>query len=438
MCAVWEPAGCAVEVGKAVADSALDQVAQAVTEAVAWVITTSIGWWVMLPSVDLENTPAETLRKWMLPIVVLVATGGTMWQALLVILSRKPAPLVNILRGLWNTALWGAVGIFGTNLALRASDGYSTWILGQAVGNVSAESLGARMQVLLVPAAVGMPKGIVLIIGILVLVATFIQALLMLFRDGSVIILAGLLQLAAAGSFTNATSGWSRKVLAWLLTLVTYKPIAATVYAVAILLLGDPKSQDPRTFFMGVAMLVVSLVALPVLTKFFSWTVGSLQGGGGLGMFAAAGAAGIHAGASLRGVGGRGANEHARYLDTSLGGNADGPSGTPPGPSPLGPRDNGPPGPGTPPTFRGPTGGAPAAAAATTGGGGFAASAAPAASSAAGASAGTGAVAAGSAAAGPAAPVVAGVALGVKAVADTAKAGANTAASAISDATRDR
>src|SRR5206468_3702607 len=69
-------------------------------------------------------------------------------------------------------------------------------------------------------------------------------------------------------------------------------------------------------FLMGIAMMLVALVALPVLLRFFNWTIGSLQsGGGGLGMLATAGAAGMHAAGSLRGAGGGfGANEHARYL----------------------------------------------------------------------------------------------------------------------------
>jgi hypothetical protein len=430
-CTPWDPTSCSDEIGRAVAEASLGLVADAVTEATIWVITTSVSWWVTVPSIDVEDSPAESIRQWMVPIVVLIAVGGVLWNGLLLILTRKPQPLVNVARGLWNTALWGAVGIAGTHLVVKASDGYSTWVLEQSVGDVTENALSDRMQLLLVPTAAAIPKGIVLFIGVAVLIASFVQALLMLFRDGAVVLLAGMLQLAAAGSFTQATSGWQRKVLSWLLALATYKPAAATVYAAAFKMTGDPESQDPRVWFFGVAMLVISLIALPVLVRFFSWTTGSLaSGGGGLGMLATAGAAGLHAGASLRGapvVGGRGVNDYARYLDGMWA-----PSGSAP---PTPPRPDSPTG-GGPPSFRGPAAGAPAARPAGHGGSAIpmpAGAAGAPTPSTAGATSG-GAAAAG--AAGPAGAVVTGVATGVQTTVAAARTAADRAANAVSDVSR--
>jgi hypothetical protein len=87
----------------------------------------------------------------------------------------------------------------------------------------------------------------------------------------------------------------------------------------------------------GAAMLVLSVIALPVMMKFFNWTVGAASsgGGGGLGLAAGAGAAGIHALASHTSSQG-GARDYARYMDQRGGG--DGPAGRggiPPLPTPT-------------------------------------------------------------------------------------------------------
>src|SRR5262249_47532725 len=133
--------------------------------------------------------------------------------------------------------------------------------------------------------------------------------------------------------------------LAWLLTLIFYKDFAAITYAVMIWMTGENSSKDPRVLLFGIAMMITALVALPVLLRFFNWTVGGLQsGGGGLGMLATAGAAGMHAASSLRG-GGFGVNEHARYLSETF----DRGSSPSPGPGPAGPGSRPGPGPGPSP-----------------------------------------------------------------------------------------
>jgi hypothetical protein len=166
----------------------------------------------------------------------------------------------------------------------------------------------------------------------------------------------------------------------------------------------------------------MSIVALPAMLRFLNWTVGSVQnsGGGSLSMLAAAGAAGIHGTASLRGV-----TDHARDMERRY---------TSPGPA--SPPAGGASGSGTgtptvsPPAYTGPPAGtspAPAAASAGT-----AATTAPAGGTAA--TAGTGAAAGGSAtttaaaASGPAAPVVAGAAVVGQTTVGTVKKAADSSA----------
>ena len=74
------------------------------------------------------------------------------------------------------------------------------------------------------------------------------------------------------------TRTWIRKVTAWMLALICYKPAAAAVYAAAFTMIGSGGS--PRTALMGFVMLALSVVMLPALMKFFTWTTGAIAGAG--------------------------------------------------------------------------------------------------------------------------------------------------------------
>jgi len=260
-------------------------------------------------------SPATQLRSWMLPITILVASLGLLWQAIMLTVTRKGEPLLQALRGLGTVALWSAAGIVGTQLALKASDAYTVWILKQAIYGDSlnpTESLGTALATLSPGEAYGL-----LILGVLfnglILFVSVAQIILMIFREASVVILAGMLQLAAAGSFTRLTSGWLPKVTGWMLALISYKAIAASVYAVAFALMG---ADGVRNSIVGLAVMLLAIFALPVAMKFFNWTTGTLsEGSSTLGMLGTAGAAGVHAASSLRGIGGYHVGDHATYMD---------------------------------------------------------------------------------------------------------------------------
>ena len=148
----------------------------------------------------------------------------------------------------------------------------------------------------------GATPAVVVVLGIVAIIISAIQAVLMLFRQGALVVLAGVLPLAAAGTLTPATRGWFRRVTGWMLALIFYKPAAAAVYATAFTMIGTGK--DPRTVLMGFAMVFLSLLALPVLMRFFTWTTGHVadsSGGGGFLQTALQGAVAVGA---LRGMSG--------------------------------------------------------------------------------------------------------------------------------------
>ena len=114
----------------------------------------------------------------------------------------------------------------------------------------------------------------VLVLGLIAILISAAQAILMLFRQASLVILAGVLPLAAAGTLTPATRTWFKKVTGWMLAIIFYKPAAAAVYAAAFTLIGTGKGAG--TVLMGFAMVGLSLLALPVLMRLFTWTTGQV------------------------------------------------------------------------------------------------------------------------------------------------------------------
>lgn len=392
-----------------------DPFADAMREGSAWVMAATIGWWVAVPSVDVATSPAAEIRGYVLWLSLAVATAGTMWQSILVVVSRRPDPLLDVGRGLFTLALWAGVGIVVPAAALRAGDAFSTWVLARAAGGDPAGRLLAVAQLTGVNSS-----GAVIVLGLLFMMAGLVQAIVMIFREGAVVVLAGVVVLAAAGSMTAATRSWLPRVLSWMLALIAYKPVAALVYATAVALMGE--GQDARTVLVGLTMLLLAIVALPALMRFFSWTTSGITSGGGgtaaLGMAASA-ASTTAALAAYRSCGGSGAAAQASRVRDDLrpDGGPEPPTGAPVG-APASPP--------SPP---------PAAAAAGAGGtsaGGAAAGAGAVAGAGAGtgAAAGTAAAAAGTAATG-AVPV--GAALAVVAAGQAVVGGVQQAAVAAAD-----
>jgi hypothetical protein len=385
-------------VAGSLASDALSGIASAIQSGITWMVTQTVTWWVQVPSPDLTAEPAVgRLQQWMLPLAAAVAVLGMIIAGGKMALTRKANPLIDVGSGLAVIAATSAVGVLLPTMLLKAGDAWSSWVLQSSTGGQFASRLTSVLTL------GGSTPAVVVVLGIVAIVISALQAVLMLFRQGALVVLAGVLPLAAAGMLTPATRGWFRRVTGWMLALIFYKPAAAAVYATAFTMIGTGK--DPRTELMGFAMIFLSLLALPVLLRFFTWTTGHVADASGGGGFLQAALSGAVAVGALRGgaggAGGSGPVEQARLVTSRLGPSDSGPAGaSPPG---AGVRAAAPPAAGS---------GTPATAPGTAAGSATAAPAARAGSASGAATAGTGTGSAAGAAAGPAGIAVAGLAAG--------------------------
>jgi len=334
------------------AGGAIGALAGAIQSGVAWMVSGTVDWWVKIPSPDLAREPAVgALQRWLLPVTVAVAVLAMISAAGKMALTRKANPLIDVGSGLAIIAATSALGVLLPAMLLKAGDAWSSWILEQSTGGL----FGARLTALLT--MTGAASGVVVVLGIVAIILSAIQAVLMLFRQAALVVLAGVLPLAAAGTLAPGTRAWFRRVAGWMLALIFYKPAAAAVYATAFTMIGQ--GEDPRTILMGFAMVLLSLLALPVLMKFFTWTTGAVEmaaGGGGFLGTLVSGAIAIGAlRASSGGPGGLSAADQARLVSAQLG--PPGGAGPPGGGGPAG--SGSPQGPAAP--GGGPPGGGPAA-----------------------------------------------------------------------------
>jgi hypothetical protein len=312
------PASCALDAAGGAIGTAAQGVmgnafADAMRDGATWVIKTTVGWWIDVPAIDLAGSPASTIRSYVLWLAAAVATGGLIWRAMLLVLSRRPEHALDVGRGLFVLAFWAAVGIVGPAAALSAGDSFSSWVLDEASGGQASDRLVHLASLDAIDSA-----GAVILFGLLMMIVGLVQAVLMIFRESALVILAGVVVLAAAGSFTTATRPWLSRVIGWMLALICYKPAAALVYASAITMVGE--GNDPRTVVVGLVMMLLAVVALPALMKFFTWASGSVNSGGGQGMAALAGAsaAAIHAKAAFSSSGSS-ASGQAAHISNDLG-----------------------------------------------------------------------------------------------------------------------
>jgi hypothetical protein len=297
----------------AAAAGALNGIASAIQSGIAWIVQDSIDWWVKIPSPDLAAEPAVgRLQQWMLPFAVAVAVLGLIIAGGKMALTRKASPLIDTGSGLVTIAATAAVGVLLPSLLLQAGDAWSNWVLNASTGGQFASRLTELLTL------GGASPAVVVVLGIVAIIISAIQAVLMLFRQASLVILAGVLPLAAAGTLNPATRPGFKKVTGWMAALIFYKPAAAAVYAAAFTMIGTGK--DVRTILMGFAMVFMSLLALPVLMRLFTWTTGQLAdsaGGSGFMQTALSGAVAI--GALRGGSGMSGAAEQARLVSAQLG-----------------------------------------------------------------------------------------------------------------------
>lgn len=214
-------------------------------------------------------------------LVTGMAVVSVLVCAIRLALTRRSDPAVDAARGLAALVLAGGVGV-PTVLALwRAGDAWSAWIVGKSIDGDLGERVAAMANGV-TAGGLGLGAGAVILVAGLGIVAAVGLVVVMAARVAVIVVLAALLPVVAASSGTRTGQQALGRVLAYLGAWLLFKPVAATFTAAGFLLVGNGASLTAS--LSGLALIVMSLAALPALVKLLSPASAAVtSSGGGMG-----------------------------------------------------------------------------------------------------------------------------------------------------------
>lgn len=276
-------------VGEA-ASSAFSSFVDEIARGAADLVVSTSTWWAETDSVNPQDSAVLAAQGATRYLVWAILVGSVLVQAIRLILSRKAEPLITVATGLLRFAIVSGLGLVVLQSALRAGDLFAGYLL-----NGAANNFALFMRDLLTVDHTGVSSFVIFLVALLAAVASLVQWLLMAIRQAGLLVLAAMLPLAASGSLMRSTRGWLNRLLSWLLAIVVYKPAAALIYYIGFSYVSSPSSNAPggiATMLTGCVVLLLAVIAMPILLKFFSWTGAQIggSGGGGSGFLGAAGA----------------------------------------------------------------------------------------------------------------------------------------------------
>ena len=256
---------------------------------------------------------------------VIVGAVRMVWE-------QRAEPGRDLLRSLFTLIVVAGAGVTIVSLLVAASDSFSVWIINNSLGCDVTDG-GACFEdnlflLLSLAPGTGLSALLVIILGLIAILASVTQVVLMVARAGMLVILTGILPLSAAATNTEMGRQWFKKAVAWLAAFILYKPAAAIVYAAAFQLTGTDVFTDDGTGLLavltGLMLMVIALFALPALMRFVTPMVGAMTAGSGGGAVAMGAMAAMPTGAiaagRLAGGGGTGV-EHASGPSGAAGSN---------------------------------------------------------------------------------------------------------------------
>lgn len=327
------------------ANDAIKEMAEAIADAVGNVIKTLGTFWVNVGTPSLTTVPGGTTAS---DPVLFLQNSLYFWTAALAVLSvlvgaakmiieRRGAPLRDLARSLATLVIVSGAGVAAVGLLTVSADQFSAWIIKNSTDGTSFNDNITGMLALSATSPIG--SIMIILLGLIAILASVLQIVLMIVRGGLLVILTGIFPTAAAFTNTEAGKGWFQKCTAWLIAFILYKPAAAIIYATAFRLSGEKifgNGGDGKDFgsallttITGLALMVIALFAMPALMRFVTPMVGAVAGGGGA---LAAGAVGaLASGAINMGSAGRGGGGTASTMPSSSpnqSSGSQGPSGT--------------------------------------------------------------------------------------------------------------
>lgn len=322
------------------ANSAFDNVVDTMGEDLASLFRLVLTWWVNLPSPQLAGSSGEpgpvlaSIREYTSGLQVILMSAGILFAAARMAVAKRGGlageaqeSFLMFARAVFASMMFSALITAGT----KAGDAFSNWVIFDATRGDLDSAVGRIVDVEM-RTTTGLGAGIGLILFILGLISMLVQLVMLILRQVILILVVAAIPLAAAAAGTGPGSQAYKRMVAWGLAFVLWKPVGALVYAIAFTAAGN-ENQDTQLTLLGILLLLSVTIVLPALMRLIAPAVATLGGGGGAAAALAGGAVGAGMGAS------GGERSNVRKMsegENSAGNSGAGGGGAPPPPAPSG------------------------------------------------------------------------------------------------------
>lgn len=287
--------------GKAV-DSMLTGLGQA--------ITLALTFWTKVPNSAVDDLPGlmTKVRDYTDTVQLYILAGSLIFCGVRLASARSSAVSEEAsesfkvpFRTVMALAVWPAMIVIAT----RVSDAFSAWVIEDSSGG---NAKGIAETAIMTEALTAFSPGLIIVFAVVGLLSAILQFILAIVRQGMLVLVVGMLPLAAAASGARSGQQFYQKLLLWSVAFVLYKPVAAIAYMIAFTIAGSntidsntqPDAATAVRALVAVALLCSVAFVLPAIMRLLS-PVATM--GGGVSGAAMAGA--VVGGGSAAGMFGR-------------------------------------------------------------------------------------------------------------------------------------
>jgi type IV secretion system protein TrbL len=207
-------------------------------------------------------------------LAVIVASCRIMWE-------RRTDPGMDVLKTLIILVLINGAGLAFVSSLIYAGDQFSHWIVSRASHNFGkdlVDGLNVNDAEINITTALGL-----LIISCVAVIASCIQIVLLLVRNGFLVLLVGVWPTTAAATNTETGMAWFKRATGWLVAYLLYKPVSAVIYATALEAGRNAGASGGNTSINALSaltLMVMAIIALPALLRFTAPLMDKVTSGG--------------------------------------------------------------------------------------------------------------------------------------------------------------
>jgi type IV secretion system protein TrbL len=269
--------------GADVAMAPVNALAGGIADGVGQLLATLGTLWIRLdvPNVWDGQTTGPTvafLHSEVAPLVGLLATLGVIIGACRLAWQQTAQPGVDLLEGLLVLVVVTGCGVPIIGLLVSGADAWSQSIIEDAL---RGGDFGRKIAGMLSLSGPDLAPVLAIFFGVVALVVSAVMICELVFRAAMLVLLAGLLPVAASMTTTQTGRDLMRHYAAWVVAFIAWKPIAALIYAAAFRLIGthDIGVTGIGSVLIGLTLMTAAVLALPALLRFLVPATRALHAG---------------------------------------------------------------------------------------------------------------------------------------------------------------